>query len=85
VRAETLGEAVGSELAADLAAGATLDVHATDQILAYLALAGGESSFSTRELTSHAQTAIWLIEQFVPVRFKTEPQGALTRVVVAPR
>lgn len=85
VPAETLGEAVGSELAADLAVGATLDVHAADQILAYLALAGGESSFATRELTSHARTAIWLIEQFVPVRFGIAPQGVLTRVTVAPR
>ena len=85
VRAETLGEAVGSELAADLAAHATIDVHAADQILVYLALAGGESSFTTREFTSHARTAMWLIEQFLPVRFTTSPQGALTRIAVAPR
>lgn len=85
VRAEMLGEAVGSELAADLAVHATLDVHASDQILVYLALAGGESSFTTRELTPHARTAIWLIEQFLPVRFTTSLEGVLTRVAVAPR
>lgn len=84
VRAETLGEAVGSELAADLAAHATLDVHAADQILVYLALAGGESSFTTRELTGHARTAMWLIEQFLPVRFTAKPLDILTRVSVAP-
>ena len=85
VRAETLGEAVGSELAADLAARATIDVHAADQILVYLALAGGESSVTTREFTRHAMTAMWLIEQFLPVRFATSRQGALTRIAVAPR
>lgn len=85
VRAETLGAEVGAELAADLAARATVDVHAADQILVYAALAGGESSFTARELTCHARTAMWLIEQFLPVRFTAVPQGALTRITVAPR
>lgn len=85
VRAEALGAAAGAELSADLAARATVDVHAADQILIYAALAGGESSFTAREVTSHAQTAMWLIEQFLPVRFTAVPQGALTRITVAPR
>ena len=82
VRAETLGEAAGRELGEDLAAGAALDVHAADQMLVYLALAGGESSFTTRALTSHACTAMWLIEQFLPVRFQTSAAGTCTRVSV---
>jgi len=75
VRAETLGAAVAEELGADLAAGVGLDVHAADQMPVYLALAGG-GSFSTRWLSSHAQTAIWLIEQFLPVRFDATSEGA---------
>lgn len=71
VRAEVLGEAAGAELAADLAAGVTLDIHAADQALIYLALAGGR--FSARVLSSHARTAMWLIEQFMPVRFEAVP------------
>jgi RNA 3'-phosphate cyclase len=70
VRAEVLGAAVGAELAADLAAGIALDVHSADQLLVWLALADGESAFTTRAVTPHARTAIWLIEQFVPVRFE---------------
>ncbi|MFN7085692.1 MAG: RNA 3'-terminal phosphate cyclase [Burkholderiales bacterium] len=85
VRAEMLGEAAGRELAADLAARATVDVHAADQILVYLALAGGVSSFTTRALSSHATTAMWLIEQFLPARFTAAPHDVLTRVAVAPR
>jgi RNA 3'-terminal phosphate cyclase (ATP) len=84
VRAETLGSAVGAELAADLASGATVDVHAADQLLVWLALAGG-GSFTARELSPHAQTAIWLIEQFLPVRFECAAEGALVRVRAAPR
>lgn len=81
VRAESLGEAVGEELAADLASGATLDVHAADQMLVYLALARG-GAFTVRRVTRHAETAMWLIEQFLPVRFATSVVGPLTRVEV---
>jgi RNA 3'-terminal phosphate cyclase len=83
VRAETLGEAVGRELRADLDEGAAADVHAADQLLVYLALAGGESSFTAREITGHAETAMWLIGRFLPVRFTVEPAGTLYRVRVA--
>ena len=80
VPAETLGERAGSELGADLAAGASLDVHAADQLLVYLALAEGRSVFTTRALSSHARTAMWLIEQFLPVRFAAVARGELTCV-----
>jgi RNA 3'-terminal phosphate cyclase (ATP) len=85
LRAEALGEAVGAQLAADLDAGASLDPHAADQMLVYLALAGGESWFTTRELSDHARTAMWLIEQFLPVRFAATHEGGLTRIRVSPR
>ena len=87
VRAEALGAAVGSELAGDLAAGVTLDVHAADQLLVWLALADGESVFTTREVTHHARTAMWLIEQFVPVQFEigSDREPGARRVYVRPR
>jgi RNA 3'-phosphate cyclase len=80
VSAETLGTAVGQELRADIESGATVDVHAADQLLVYLALAGPGSSIMTRELTKHAQTAIWLIGQFLTVRFVTGREGRLYRI-----
>jgi RNA 3'-terminal phosphate cyclase (ATP) len=70
VRAETLGEAVGAEPARDLDLGFALDVHSADQLIVYLALAGGRSSFSTAAATPHATTAMWLAERFLPVRFE---------------
>jgi RNA 3'-terminal phosphate cyclase (ATP) len=84
VRAETLGADAGAEIDADLAAGEALDRHAADQLLVYLALAGG-GSFTTRALTSHARTAMWLIEQFLPVRFEITQAGSLERVRVRAR
>ena len=83
VRAETLGSEVAAELNGDLSAGVCVDVHAGDQILVYLALAGG-GAFSTREVTSHAHTAMWLIEQFLPVHFECTPEGPRVRVRVRP-
>ncbi len=82
VRSEALGESAADELADDLEAGATLDRHAADQLLVYLALAGGESTFTTREVSLHAETAMWLIARFLPVRFEVARAGRLARVRV---
>jgi RNA 3'-terminal phosphate cyclase (ATP)/RNA 3'-terminal phosphate cyclase (GTP) len=73
---------VGRELRADLEAGVTADLYAADQLLVYLALAGGESWFTARELTSHAETAMWLIGRFLPVRFTAERAGGICRIGV---
>jgi len=82
VRAEQLGMEAGSDLAADVGAGVTLDVHASDQLLVYLALAGGESRFTTRVLSSHARTTMWLIGQFLPVHFATAIRGDAVAIAV---
>lgn len=70
VRAEIVGQAVAADLKRDLELGVALDPHAADQLIVWLALAGGESSFTTAQATTHATTAIWLAEQFLPVRFE---------------
>ncbi|HSD60351.1 MAG TPA: RNA 3'-terminal phosphate cyclase [Burkholderiales bacterium] len=84
VPAERLGEAVALELASDLAAGVSLDVHAADQVLIYLALARGGSAFTTRQWSSHAATTAWLIGRFLPARFSVAEQEGRVRVDVAP-
>jgi RNA 3'-terminal phosphate cyclase (ATP) len=83
VRAEALGTAVAQELSADVESGASVDIHAADQLLVYFALAGG-GSYTTREITDHARTAMWLIEQFVPIRFEVSESGGLARVMATP-
>jgi RNA 3'-terminal phosphate cyclase (ATP) len=82
IRAEALGEAVAGETAADVAAGAALDVHAADQMLVYLALAHGVSEFTTREVTTHTRTAAWLIERFLHERFDIVEERGVFRVEV---
>jgi len=75
-----LGAAVGQKLAADLASGANLDAHAADQVLVYLALAPRGSSFAVREVSGHARTTIWLLEQFLEARFSAAREGARWRL-----
>lgn len=85
VPAERLGGDSGAALRAELMAHTALDVHAADQILVYLALAlaNGASHFTVREVTSHARTVMWLIEQLLPARFSVEPHDGYVRVGIA--
>jgi RNA 3'-phosphate cyclase len=85
VPAERLGQAAGQSLRRDLDAQATLDVHATDQMLVFLALADGPSAFRAAELGSHGRTVMWLLETLTPARFDVSPAGAGVLVRVRPR
>jgi RNA 3'-terminal phosphate cyclase (ATP) len=48
---------------------AAVDAHLGDQLLLYMALAKGRSSLAVQEITKHLLTNIWVIEQFLPVKF----------------
>jgi RNA 3'-terminal phosphate cyclase (ATP)/RNA 3'-terminal phosphate cyclase (GTP) len=85
VPAERLGEEAGCALRAEIESGATLDVHAADQMLVYAALANGPSHFTSRTLSSHASTTMWLIEHFLPVEFGAVRTGPLWHVDCRPR
>lgn len=63
--------------------GPTLDVHTADQMVPYMALSGRTSEFRVRELTSHLQTQMWLLPQFLPVMFDVD-NGIPTRIRVVP-
>lgn len=80
VPAERLGEQAARALRSELASGATLDIHAADQLLLYMALARGVSRFRVRELSSHARTTLWLLEQLLPMHCQVMRQGALIDV-----
>ena len=82
VAAEQIGQSAAQALRAEIVAGATLDVHAADQILIYLALARGTSGFLVRTITSHAETTLWLLRRFFPLESGMAVEGACTRVVL---
>ena len=68
-RAEDVGKEVALELLKEQKSGTCLDKHLADQILPYLALAGGKSSVTVSEITNHCKTNIWTIEKFIPGKF----------------
>jgi RNA 3'-terminal phosphate cyclase (ATP) len=73
--AEQVADDAVQEYLAYRARGAAVDRHLADQILIYLALAKGSSSFTTEAVTSHLLTNVWVIEQFLGPTFQIN--GAL--------
>ncbi len=82
VPAEKVAQDAVEGLLTEMNSKSTLDVHAADQFLPYIALAKGESVFLTRELTNHAKTNMWLIEQFLDVKFEVRRKEEVEEVRV---
>ncbi len=62
--AEAIGRFVAQSLLNDLAAEATVDRHAADQLVLLAALAAGATDYVIPGLTDHVETNLWLAEQF---------------------
>jgi RNA 3'-phosphate cyclase len=77
VRSETLGENCAEDLLETLKSGATVDEHMLDQILLYMAFAEKGSKVAAEELTGHAETNIWVIEQFLGKKFSVAKKDGL--------
>lgn len=84
VPAERVGEAAVNGLRTEMEGAGTLDTHAADQLLPYMALAKGPSVFRVREVTSHLTTQMWLLRQFLPVEFEQKDVAQGVSVVVLP-
>ncbi len=80
VPAEKVGEVCADDLAETLTSGATIDEHALDQMLTYMALASSPSQFLVEEVTPHAETNMWVIERFLGQRFARRQVGKLVEV-----
>ena len=63
---------------------ASTDPWLGDQILPYLALSGGPSVISVPRLTRHMKTNMWLVQQFLNVRFFCEEKDLRTVVHCIP-
>ncbi len=80
VRSETLGEGCAEDLLDTLKSGATVDEHMLDQVLLYMAFAEKGSTVMAEELTRHAETNIWVIEQFLGKKFSVEKIDRLVEI-----
>jgi RNA 3'-terminal phosphate cyclase (ATP) len=79
LRAENVGAIAGRALAAELKAGASLDLHSADQLVPYLALGGG-GAFTVQNITTHLETVMWLMTEMAGVRFSIEKKYGLMRI-----
>jgi len=74
-KAEIVGEEAVENLVGEYESGGAIDSHTADQILPYLAFAGGCQTTASGEIkvakvTDHCKTNIWIIEKFLPVKFE---------------
>jgi RNA 3'-terminal phosphate cyclase len=63
--AERIGARVARQLLQEIGSGATIDRHASDQIIPFASLADGTSRFQVPFVTEHAETAGWLASLFL--------------------
>lgn len=75
--AEDVGAECAGLLRKQMDSGAAVDEHMADQILPYLALAGGDSTVSVAAITDHCRTSAWLLEQFLPVQFSFDDSAGM--------
>jgi RNA 3'-phosphate cyclase len=79
-KAEDVGRECAEKLKRELESDSTVDVHMLDQVLPYMGLLGGAVRF--KELTPHAETNMWVIEKFLPVKFETKDNVLTCRTKV---
>ncbi len=79
IAAEKVAEQVAAEVSAYCRSAAVLGYHSADQILLYMALAGG-GEFTTTLLSRHAQTNMQVIQSFLPLHFVTRETDGVCRV-----
>ncbi|MER3501466.1 MAG: hypothetical protein IMHGJWDQ_001160 [Candidatus Fervidibacter sp.] len=72
--AEKVADEAADEFAQYWRTTAPVDKHLADQLVLFMALADGTSVIRTSALTQHTLTHIWLLEQFLPVRFEVDGQ-----------
>ncbi len=80
-KAEDVGKEALNDLKKQIDSGACFDSHMADQILPFLAFAKGESVISVAEITEHVKTNIWVIEQFLPVKFEIDEKEKTITII----
>jgi RNA 3'-terminal phosphate cyclase (ATP) len=66
--AEKVGRKAAEEMISEMTRSASVDVHLADQLIPYIALAGG--SYTTREISMHARTNMWTAMHFLDREIK---------------
>ena len=70
--AEQSGIDAANDLLQEMENGSTMDVHTADQLLPYMAMAEGKSSFVVSRISKHLLSQMDTLESFLQVRFGVE-------------
>jgi RNA 3'-terminal phosphate cyclase (ATP) len=76
--AEKVGEEAALAMLAELKSRALVDIYLADQLIPYIALAGG--FYTARELTMHTKTNIWIGEKFLNVKINVKKKNDLFEI-----
>ena len=77
---ETVGREAAEKLYAEITARPTVDLHLADMLIPYVALAKGQSSYTTRMMSEHLETNVWFAEKILNVKFEVEKANGLYRI-----
>jgi RNA 3'-terminal phosphate cyclase (ATP) len=84
-RAERVAEEACDDFLDFMKTDSAIDSHLADQLIPYLTLAEGRSSFTVSKITPHLLTNIWVVQQFVQAEIKVEGvEGEPGRVTIRP-
>lgn len=82
--AEQTGYVAAMDLLKEIRSGATMDVHTADQLLPYMAMAGGRSGFTVSRISKHLLSQMDTLESFLDVKFGVERMDDVYRFTVTP-
>ena len=82
--AKQAGIDVAHDLQKIMESGSTMDVHTADQLLPYLAMAEGNSSFSVSRISRHLLSQMDTLETFLDVKFGVERKDNIYHFTVTP-
>lgn len=77
---ETVGIEAAEKFHSEVSAKPTVDVHLSDMLIPYVALADGSSVFLTKRLSGHLEANIWLAEKMLDVKFNVSKTDGLFRI-----
>jgi RNA 3'-phosphate cyclase len=81
--AEKVGEEAARQLLKEIEADAAVDSHLADNLIPFLGLFGGR--IKVTDITYHTRTNIYVVEQFLDVKFSIEEEKRIISVISAKR
>lgn len=79
-KSEDVGKEAAEELKQQINSSAAVDHHLADQLIMFMGLLPG-SEITASEVTKHAQTNVYVVEKFLPIRFNIKGKKISTEKI----